>query len=430
MGALLLVSSECHFHLSVLTEQVRIREPLAAAIVTHLGDLSSDQRPSEELCDYLEEHYAFTANDLIQDYSLAAQEIHKAFIMGQFVVSCNRDRGFVLTPFVPKLGRFLAAPAFRWRMPTFAALFTDADLDIIYRLNTHLSDYHVAGAPAYISQENQATALGVANGRFVHLFGLLFAQPTDTASYLQHDRDALPSTVIDVPCPSYRLIQYFPDHPAVVDNWPSDACLFRGEDAHRKKFVILALPLSKKPLSVSIVLPSGAVSTVTVHTHAVQLALASTCHKVLGKTLHSLIADLRPRSYQPKLTHAMLNVELSRVRDGLSKFRYIPLQRGEHLRFLHTLSPDVRVRHFLQGFGPDGFWSLDLARTRKAAYEQSLADTSEAVAVAHSMRLQPGVCAVCHTLQVPANLTFCSRCNKHACTLSCAPSFLPTHKCT
>ena len=430
-GTLLLVSSECRFHLSILTEQVRIREPFAAAIVNHLGDLCSDQIVSEEVCDHMEQHNAFTAQDLIQDYELPLADVHKAFIMGQFAVASNRDKGFILPTFTPELGRFLGAPGFRWRLPltpNFAELFTAAELDIIYKNNPHLYDYHIAGAPAYISQENQATSLGIANGRFVHLYSLHFDQPYDEASFLHNDHTGSPLTVFDVPCPSYRLIQYFPEHIS-VDNWPSTSCLFRGEDVHGKKYVVLALPFAKKPLSVAIVLPSGAVTTVTVHTFPVQLALASTCHKILGKTLHSLIADLRVHSHKPKLTHAMLNVELSRVRGGLNKFRYIALPPGEHLRSLRTLTPDLHVRHFLRGFGPDGFWSLDLARTQKAAYTLALEETSKELVLAQSMRQQPGICGLCRTFQLSSSLTFCSHCNAHACAVSCAGTFFPTHTC-
>ena len=104
---------------------------------------------------------------------------------------------------------------------------------------------------------------------------------------------------------------------------------------------------------------------------------AHTFHKIQGRTINRLILDLNKWPHG-KLTHAMVLVGLTRVRD-LAHIRTMPLLPGQSFKHLYTLRADSLMLAWTSVFlGPNvpsenrGTWCEDRAKQALAKYNADL----------------------------------------------------------
>ena len=323
---------------------------------------------------------------------------------------------------------------FRWRLPlpeAFHKLFTPKELDRLYDDNAELWGYHITGAPGYLTQDNIATILGIANGRGIHYLSLLFMAPAMNAKFQQLEKTEPAGSLITLEeCPIHQYVEYTPPEHVDFAAWPDNCTLHKGQNHKGQNSLLIPITFAKKPSHPRVLLPSGRTAEISLRVFDVELALAITFHKIIGKTLKAVCIALRPHTHIPLLNHADLLLATSRVK-GFKRWRFLPLAHGETLDHLHDLLPDIHVRNFLAGFDNDGLFNFPLARQRKAQQAQQ-AKQSKSQLDKQSMQHQPGFCAVCKQYLSFKDLTFCTRrddCSAHACTTKCAFQYFHNHKC-
>lgn len=103
--------------------------------------------------------------------------------------------------------------------------------------------------------------------------------------------------------------------------------------------------------------------------HGVDVRFAATLHKVEGKTVRRLCADLNDHSFQPHITFHGLFVAVSRVRTK-KHFARLPYQPEQtNLQHLRNLKPPPNLLLWLRSYNEDGYFDPNLLRAAETNSE-------------------------------------------------------------
>ena len=335
--------------------------------------------------------FPFTAKLLACYPAITADEIRKdpLWLQAPIVVPKNDIRHSVNLSQIRAFARRQQLPVLFWRNDLCgknAEILSPAEVEQLYSTHNALTSHFVPGVVSYLCY-NRNTLRGQVNGArcIAHSLNLHPDEDkirTEKGMPPLEDsiREARPGSLVQLALPPLAINVLFPDVDASKYS-AADALAFQDGQP------IVSMKLS--PYSCTQPVQSWELihrrtyplKMVAYSNHGLDPGFSITYHKILGRTIDRLILDLN-KYPNGKLTHAMVLVGLSRVRD-LTHIRTMPMQKGQDQRHLLKLKANPEMLCWLNGYNtPNKTWSFELA-------QQALSKITGAPPPTHHKRPRP-----------------------------------------
>ena len=334
-----------------LTKQMR-----AAGDLQHTRLIDAMQKPEPNMdwiVEQLETQYQTLSAELLK--------VDPAFMFCPIATTGNRERATINDCISKAFTIQQQQHRFVWLKPIHVKGMTlsPGSVDSIYKRHEMFGSYFVIGAPAMLTQ-NICCKRNLANGTEGAYHSLVLSELEDA----RHIQDRILNTQ-----PGEDIFLRYPPQFIYVIITGSDPKNFENLTRIKDETVI-PIGESFKGNKVKACVQENSGSTEINSTcHGIDNRFSITMHKLQGKTIHRLCADLNDHSFRPTIDFHGLFITLSRVKN-LKHFARLPYQPDQdNLGHFRNLKPPKNLSIWLQSYAADGHFNKDLLRA--AEMEQS-----------------------------------------------------------
>lgn len=269
------------FRKTELTQQMR-----AAGNPLHMNLINTMRQPEPDMnsiVNALENEYQTLSSHLL--------DMDPEFIFCPIATTSNRERATINDCMSKIYAKVSGQPRFVWFQPIHAKdmSLTPQTADSIYKRHDIFKSYFVVGAPAMLTQ-NICCKRALANGTSVNYHSLILDDQEDTHQIQDLIRQTQPGDDI--------FLRYPPQFINVSLN-DRDPQEFNGLTLVKGKPVIPIGKSIKGNRVKTYVKQNSGTTEISSSCHGVDLRFSITMHKVQGKTVRRLCADLNDHSFQP-----------------------------------------------------------------------------------------------------------------------------------